>query len=129
MRSRTFQPASVTSALLSHVTVCAHGWSLPLHVLHMRLHVCVRVFYHAGISIGLVVCTAGVHNGELTVGDVVLFLSLMAQVWIHTHTHTRARARVRVHTQSCNGAGRRLRGWRLICVLCHCSLVCSYTVL
>lgn len=33
-----------------------------------------------GISIGLLVCSKGVHTGELTVGDLVLFLSLMAQV-------------------------------------------------
>ena len=34
----------------------------------------------AGISSGLLVCVHGVHIGELTVGDVVLFSSMMAQV-------------------------------------------------
>jgi len=30
---------------------------------------------------GLLVCSKGVSKGELTVGDVVLFLSLMAQLY------------------------------------------------
>jgi len=34
-----------------------------------------------GVSMGLLVCSKGVYKGELTVGDVVLFLSLMAQLY------------------------------------------------
>ncbi|GFH15578.1 mitochondrial half-size ABC transporter, membrane protein [Haematococcus lacustris] len=34
-----------------------------------------------GITLGLLVCSKGVRDGELTVGDVVLFLSLMAQLY------------------------------------------------
>lgn len=46
-----------------------------------------------GISVGLLVCTAGVSRGELTVGDVVLFLSLMTQLygplnWFGTYYRT-----------------------------------------
>jgi len=34
-----------------------------------------------GVSMGLLVCSKGVSKGELSVGDVVLFLSLMAQLY------------------------------------------------
>ena len=34
-----------------------------------------------GVAIGLLVCSAGVARGELSVGDVVLFLTLMAQLF------------------------------------------------
>jgi ATP-binding cassette subfamily B (MDR/TAP) protein 6 len=34
-----------------------------------------------GISLGVMACTAGVANGALTVGDTVLFLTLMAQLY------------------------------------------------
>lgn len=34
-----------------------------------------------GISVGLLVCAKGVSAGQLTVGDAVLFLSLMAQLY------------------------------------------------
>lgn len=35
----------------------------------------------AGVGSGMLLCTAGVAKGTLTVGDTVLFLTLMAQLY------------------------------------------------
>ena len=34
-----------------------------------------------GMSSGLLVCVAGVQRGDLTVGDTVLFMAMMAQLY------------------------------------------------
>ena len=34
-----------------------------------------------GVSSGLLVCVAGVQRGDLTVGDTVLYMALMAQLY------------------------------------------------
>ncbi len=45
------------------------------------LNVLQSAIMFAGMASGLVVCTAGVAAGRLTVGDTVLFTTLMAQLY------------------------------------------------
>jgi ABC-type transport system involved in Fe-S cluster assembly fused permease/ATPase subunit len=77
------------SGLLLPCDVYLYSWH---HLSDMTVHYCTlhlmlcpgsvqSLIMFMGASSGLLVCVAGVQRGELTVGDTVLYMALMAQLY------------------------------------------------